>query len=371
MKNETIPAKAVRHSSGDSDQSMEVDPSNGNAEHPRSGQIGVAYQSSQPCTVGTILSERYEILKTLGEGGMGQVFQAYDRNTKKFCAIKVMHAHLAGSDTDLRRFEREASVSISLKHQRIVDVFDLGFTNQQKPFFVMELIQGRSLADILYDQETLIPREFLNIFSQICDGISFAHANNVVHRDIKPSNIMIVERDGMQQVKIVDFGIARICKTTGEICPTTLKSIMSQFDASSPLAMNDERLQHLTQPGEIFGSPLYMSPEQCRGETADCRSEVFALGCMMFEALTGTAPLKGGSAMQTVVLRLTGVAPSINEAVPGLTFPLELDAIVARALERDPEDRYETVEQLLMALRHLAHTLASTQSANTSVNPHC
>ncbi|HEY9718361.1 MAG TPA: serine/threonine-protein kinase [Trichormus sp.] len=304
------------------------------------------------CTVGTVLAGRYEILKTLGEGGMGHVFQAHDRLTSKLCAIKIMSANLTGSETDLLRFKREADVSIELKHRNIVDVFDKGCTEDHKPFIVMEYLQGKCLADILLEKERLNINEFAKIFKQICEGLSYSHANQVVHRDIKPSNIMVVNVDGKQIAKIVDFGIARRCKTTGEVCPTTLKSILDscKSETATALAANDERLQRLTQPGEVFGSPLYMSPEQCRGEEADCRSEVYAMGCMMFEALTGIPPLKGGSALQTMLRRVNDEAPSLNSVVPGLTFPQALEDIVARSLKREPEERFHSVDELLAAL---------------------
>jgi serine/threonine-protein kinase len=304
------------------------------------------------CTVGTVLAGRYEILKTLGEGGMGRVFQAQDRLTSKLCAIKVMSANLTGSETDLLRFKREADVSIELKHRNIVDVFDKGCTQDHKPFIVMEYLQGKCLADILLEKERLNLNEFAKIFKQICQGLSYSHANQVVHRDIKPSNIMVVNVDGKQIAKIVDFGIARRCKTTGEVCPTTLKSILDSCNSETEAALttNDERLQRLTQPGEVFGSPLYMSPEQCRGEEADCRSEVYAMGCMMFEALTGVPPLKGGSALQTMLRRVNDEAPSLNSVVPGLTFPQALEDLVARSLKREPDERFHSVDELLAAL---------------------
>jgi serine/threonine-protein kinase len=313
-----------------------------------------ANQAPNLFSPGTILSGRYELLKNLGSGGMGKVFHALDRMTKQPCAIKVMHSHLARNDADLKRFEREANVTIGLKHENIVDVLDFGFIDDSKPFIVMEYIQGQSLADILDEQHRLSLSDFVTVFKQICQGISYAHDSGVVHRDIKPSNIMIVNVKGPLKVKIVDFGIAKRCKTTGEICPTTAKTLqLLQLSPGASVEFDSEALQHLTQPGEIFGSPLYMSPEQCRGEEADCRSEVYALGCMMFEALTGVPPLKGRSAIETVIRRITDIAPSINDAVPSLSFPAYVEYVIARALQHNPDDRYQTVENLSAAVAAL------------------
>jgi serine/threonine protein kinase len=313
---------------------------------------------ANPCEVGSVLNDRYELLRLLGSGGMGRVFLAVDRKTNKPCAIKLMHAHLSKNQTDLSRFEQEASISISLKHKNIAEVYDGGCTMEGNPFIVMEYIDGKTLADRL-DGSRLELSEFFNIFEQICEGVYFAHVHKVVHRDIKPSNIMIVDIDGGTTAKIVDFGIARRCQITGYSRMTTLNKMILKLDRESESlsAVDDDMLQRLTQPGEIFGSPLYMSPEQCEGKEADCRSEVYALGCMMFEALTGSAPLKGRSAMETVMKRVREFAPSLNEALPGLKFPSSVVSLVAGALEREPNDRHQNVEQLLSVLRHVHFSL--------------
>jgi eukaryotic-like serine/threonine-protein kinase len=230
-----------------------------------------------------------------------------------------------------------------------VDVIAVNFTDDRQPFIVMQFIQGKSLDQLLEERRYLNMDEFLNIFRQICRGLSFAHDNNVVHRDIKPSNIMIVTEDGAEKVKIVDFGIARICRTTGEICPTEALQI-EQSLSNLAHSIDAESLQKLTQPGKIFGSPLYMSPEQFRGQEADCRSEVYALGCMMFEALTGVPPISGDTATETVMKKLTDAPPSLNSVVPGLTFPLELEEIISRALVPEPDERYQSVQELYEAI---------------------
>jgi eukaryotic-like serine/threonine-protein kinase len=294
-----------------------------------------------------IISDRYRLLGDLGIGGMGKVFLAQDRENGASCALKLMHNHLSGDSTSRLRFEREARLAVGLDHQNIVRVTDFGVTESNEPFMVMEFLVGESLQDLLKKHGRLPLEKFLPIFEQVCAGLQFAHDSGVVHRDMKPSNIMLLadtEGGAKGRVKIVDFGIARVCKTTGEICPSSGKEI----DADAV-----EAGMKLTQPGEVFGSPLYMSPEQCFGEEADCRSEVYSLGCMMFETLTGDAPLRGKNAMDTMLRRVHEKAPSLISACPEGNFPEELDNIVSRCLKRDPDDRFQNVAEVAQALSSL------------------
>lgn len=312
--------------------------------------------------------DRFRIVSEVGVGGMGKVFQAVEQHSNKVLALKVMHNHLKNDPTNRMRFEREAKVAIDLRHKHIVEVTAYGFTESNEPFIVMEFLEGVSLQDVLKQKHRLELQEFFATFAGVCDGLSYAHESNVVHRDIKPSNIMLVNGD-FNESKIVDFGIAKVCKQTGEVCPETasaLKSIVTSGDAPSALHSSHavettvkmlvsqegaSVLQNLTQPGEIFGSPLYLSPEQCMGEEADCRSEVYTLGCVMFESLTGTPCLKGSNAMETLLLRVQNDAPSINELDEGQKFPVELEKVVARALHRNPDERYQSVRELGTALK--------------------
>jgi len=312
--------------------------------------------------------DRFRIVSEVGVGGMGKVFQAVEQHSNKVLALKVMHNHLKNDPTNRMRFEREAKVAIDLRHKHIVEVTAYGFTESNEPFIVMEFLEGVSLQDVLKQKHRLELQEFFATFAGVCDGLSYAHESNVVHRDIKPSNIMLVNGD-FNESKIVDFGIAKVCKQTGEVCTETasaLKSIVTSVDAPSALHSSHavettvkmlvsqegaSVLQNLTQPGEIFGSPLYLSPEQCMGEEADCRSEVYTLGCVMFESLTGTPCLKGSNAMETLLLRVQNDAPSINELDEGQKFPVELEKVVARALHRNPDERYQSVRELGTALK--------------------
>lgn len=293
------------------------------------------------------LSERYKLLTELGVGGMGTVFRAVDRETKATYAVKVMHRHLKADAANVMRFEREAQLASSLQHPNIVQVFDFGLTEASEPYMVMEYLEGENLDDMIEARGRLPIEIFAPIFSQVCAGLSYAHESNIVHRDIKPSNIMLVAGPAPPQVKIVDFGIAKSCASTGEICPTSVAILQSMdWAKDKPTEEVAALLQTLTQPGEIFGSPLYMSPEQCNGQEADCRSEVYSLGCMVFEILTGAAPLRGSDAMETMLKKMRDKPPLMGSIAHDVKFSDELEAVVQRCLERDPERRYPSVAEL-------------------------
>ena len=288
---------------------------------------------------GWILSGRYRLLEEIGHGGMGKVHRVVDlEDSGRTCAVKVMHNHLKSDSKNRLRFEREARLAVGLNHPNILNVTDYGITEANEPFIIMELLSGDSLDALLKKQKRLMPDQFKNVFQQVCAGLQYAHESGVVHRDMKPSNIMLIPTPAAQShVKIVDFGIAKVCRTTGELCPSTGK----------PLELS------ITQPGEIFGSPLYMSPEQCFGEEVDCRSEVYSLGCMMFESLCGDAPLRGKNARDTLLQRVHSNAPRLKEVCPDGAFSEDLEDLVARCLKREPADRFQSVAELGLALSRL------------------
>jgi serine/threonine-protein kinase len=265
-----------------------------------------------------------------------------------------MHRHLKADSANVMRFEREAQLASSLQHPNIVEVFDFGLTEASEPYMVMEYLQGENLDDMIEASGRLSIEQFAPIFSQVCAGLSYSHDSHVVHRDIKPSNIMLIAGTVPPQVKIVDFGIAKSCATTGLLCPTSVAVLQSiDWANDKPTEEVAALLQTLTQPGEIFGSPLYMSPEQCNGQEADCRSEVYSLGCMVFEILTGTAPLRGRDAMETMLRKLRDKPPLMGSVAEDIKFSDELEAIVQRCLERDPDKRYQTVAELGAAWKAL------------------
>lgn len=292
----------------------------------------------------------YKLLKEVGSGGMGKVYQAEKSDTGEICAIKVMHNHLSSDQNNRKRFEREARVTCGLNQENVVETIDCGVTKDDQPFIVMEYLEGNSLADMLFEKGRIDLATFYPFLVQICRGLAYTHNMSIVHRDMKPSNIMLVRKGNETVAKIVDFGIAKICPRTGN-CMSMSDERLKAIDEWNELDEEEEELlQVLTAPGEVFGSPLYMSPEQCRGEIVDCCSEVYSLGCMIFECLTGVAPLKGRNAMETLFQRITMEAPSLNSVVDGLTFPSEIESIVTKALEKERRERYQSVCELKTAV---------------------
>ena len=271
--------------------------------------------------IGQIFADQYEILSVLGAGGMSVVYRAKHRLMDRIVAIKLLH-----DDSDkqaIERFKHEAKSSSSLKHQNIISIYDFGIVGNQA-YLVMDCLEGKNLSEILEKEERLSVDRAINIFRQTCHGLEHAHKNGILHRDLKPSNLVIIKgEDGTELVKIVDFGIAKLMPNA---------------------AMQQTRL---TQTGDIFGSPLYMSPEQCQARPLDSRSDIYSLGCLMYEALTGVAPLRGETAYDTMTMHVSTTPAAFATVAPELKIDKSIEAMVFRCLEKKPEDRYQTIAELL------------------------
>ncbi len=270
--------------------------------------------------VRTVLAGHFEITALVGIGGMSAVYKAKDRFLDRTVAVKLLHPHLASHPATLRRFEQEAKAISHLTHPNIVGVFEYGISPKGQPFLIMDYLEGLSLAGLLRQEHHLSVARALLLFMSICDALAHAHRSGILHRDIKPSNVMLVDRDGQQDfVKIVDFGLAKL------------------------LPGADLEMRQLTQTGEVFGSPLYMSPEQVMGRTLDARSDIFSLGCVMYEVLSGTPPFVGENIMETMYKRTTEDAPPFE---PELNISNNLETLVLMALSRDPDRRYQSMLDL-------------------------
>jgi serine/threonine protein kinase len=292
---------------------------------------GNVVQTSDLFHPGQTLGGRYQIISCLGRGGMGVVYHVNQVFVNKEMALKTIETR-GLSDVALRRFQQEARSAFAVQHPNIIAVNDFGVLDDQTPFLVMELVSGETLAERLKRKTSLPAKEAIPIFVQICFALAHAHTIGVVHRDIKPSNIMLLDdmTPGTEgSVKIVDFGIAKFAAADGE------------------------EAQSLTRTGEIFGSPLYMSPEQCAATIVDHRSDVYSLGCVLFEVLTGTPPFIGDTALTTMIKHQTEAAPTLKQASLGNEFPEALEQIVATMLAKSPGNRYQS-------LGMAAHDLAAT-----------
>jgi len=261
---------------------------------------------------GTILLEKLKVIELLGQGGMGSVYRVEHLLMNRQFALKCLNKFQA-ADASWKRFQNEAKAAHLLDHANLLKVFEFGLLPGGQPYFLMELVEGITLADEIKRLGSLPVRRAIKIFIQVSFAIAYAHEHKVIHRDLKPSNIMLVQKPGEPEfVKVVDFGIAKL---TG----------LDEFNQ-----------QTLTKTGEIFGSPLYMSPEQCMGTGVDQRSDLYSLGCVFYEALTSAPPFFGESALSTMMKHQTETQLSLKEASLGLEYPAGLEKIITNLLEKDP-----------------------------------
>jgi serine/threonine protein kinase len=273
---------------------------------------------------------KYELLSVLGSGGMGVVYKARQILLDKMVAIKMMRT--SGFSTQaLKRFEQEAKAASSLLHPNLITIRDYGVADDGQPYMVFDFIDGTTLGETIKAKGQLDLEQALDIFIQVAKGLSYAHQHGVLHRDIKPDNIIITE--GQREAKIVDFGIAKVLDHT-------------------------EGAHSLTQTGEIFGTPLYMSPEQGIGKKLDARSDLYSMGCVMFEALTAMPPFVGESAITTILKHQAEKPSSLKEASLGKEFPRALERAVDTLLAKNPDDRYQSAEELINDLLAIKSSLS-------------
>jgi serine/threonine protein kinase/tetratricopeptide (TPR) repeat protein len=293
---------------------------------------------------GTLLGARYQVLRILGQGGMGAVYQARDQELDRIIALKVIRPELASNPDILARFKQELILSRNITHKNVVRIFDLGEAEGTK-FITMEFVEGEDLRSVLRREGKFSAKEAVTVVQQICRALDAAHSEGVIHRDLKPQNVM---RDPQGRVVVMDFGLARSLESEG-----------------------------MTQTGALVGTLEYMSPEQALGASLDQRSDLFAVGLIFYELLTGKAPYKADTAIASLMMR------THERAIPAsdvdASVPVSLSTIVSRCLERDPKDRYQSAAELLKELdawssdpnlavsSHVA--MASTQSvARTSAS---
>ncbi|MCA9802793.1 MAG: protein kinase [Cyanobacteria bacterium HKST-UBA02] len=273
----------------------------------------------------TVIADRYELICEIGAGAVGVVYKVLDRNLKKTCALKTIKRE--PDDRQLLRFQSEAKAISALRHGNVVEILDFGLDADNKPFLVMELIEGENLFDLLQRQGPPEEEEAIEILIQVADAMDYTHKHGILHRDLKASNIMLVEsKEGGSpelRVKILDFGLA--------------KDLGSE-DAG------------LTNKGQAIGTAAYMSPEHARGGKLDERSDIYSLGCIIYELLTGSPPFHGDSPMQTIEQQLNARAPALKRAGTDQDFSPDLEKVVARALEKDPARRFATMAEVRDAL---------------------
>ena len=267
----------------------------------------------------TIVNDRYEIGKRIGRGGMAEIFQARDILLDRPVAMKVLFPEFATDPAFVERFRREAQAAANLNHPNIVAVYDWGKVNNTY-YIAMEYVNGRTLADILKQSGTLTPMQVCDVMSEVASALISAHQNGVIHRDIKPGNILVSTTG---QVKVADFGIARALGAGVE--------------------------QGLTQTGAVMGTATYFSPEQAQGVSTDQRSDIYSLGVVMYEMLSGVAPFTGENAVAIAYKQVHENAMPLDQRLASV--PSEVAAIVAKCMEKSPDDRYSSAEEVRDELR--------------------
>jgi serine/threonine protein kinase len=295
---------------------------------PQDGKTLTLLQGYPP--IGATFADRYQIMSLLGSGGMSIIYKARHKLMDRIVAIKVLHPDLINDPVALERFQQESKAAATLAHPNVVTVYDFGISEQGQAFFVMDCLEGPTLDALLEKEGHLPPARALNIFKQICDGLEAAHRKGIIHRDLKPPNIALVpEADGSDLVKILDFGVAKF------------------------LPKANQQALRLTQTGEVFGSPLYMSPEQCLGKTLDARSDLYALGCLMYETLTGFPTVIADSFLEALNKHVGEQPKSFKEVAPSLYIPEEIEAVVFKCLAKEPEQRLQSAGEIRDALSRI------------------
>jgi serine/threonine-protein kinase len=273
------------------------------------------------------LAGRYLVTKKIGQGGMGAVYEATHTLIGKRVAVKVLLEKYAQREAIVARLKKEAQLASSIGNEHIIDITDIGNTDDGSTFVVMEYLDGESLAECLSREHTLPEQRMLRIASQASSALAAAHAKGIVHRDIKPENLFLLKRKDADFVKVVDFGISKSLRATDE----------------------NEEIQRLTQTGMVLGTPLYMSPEQARGdEDLDHRVDIYALGVIMYEAMAGHVPFAGTNYLSVISQVLNEQPKPLRQIHPEISE--EFEAIVLKAMAKDRTDRYEDADAMLKDL---------------------
>lgn len=304
---------------------------------PKDGSVLRSPTGATTDLVGAVIAERYHVLAKLGEGGMGQVYLAEHVKMGRRSAVKVMNASMAHDANAIGRFNREASNASRIDHPNVAAIYDFGETPEGLVYLAMQYVEGRTLTQIMRAEGPMPPARAAEIIRQAAEGLDAAHDLGIVHRDLKPDNIMVAkDRDGLDCVKVVDFGIAKAAGSAA---------------------------QQVTRTGIVVGTPEYMSPEQIAGEEVDARSDLYSLALVAFNLVTGDLPFPAQSTQTSMVMRLTERARSLAEVRPDIAWPAELQAVMSRALERQPDRRYATTREFGRALQTVVAGMAPLDPA--------
>jgi serine/threonine-protein kinase len=283
--------------------------------------------------IGKVLGDKYRVLCPVGKGSMGVVYKAIQESTGREMAVKLLHHFLGTNSDSVKRFHREARAVSRLSHPNIIRLYDFGVMDEGQPYIVTELLKGVTLSDVLRRRGYLTLKQALPLMDQVCAAIGEAHRSRVIHRDLKPENIVLeeVDLDGdldaddlikKNAIRVLDFGVAKMWSDSG---------------ASSA---------SLTLEGKVCGSPAYMSPEQCRGVDVDYRTDIYSMGVVFFETLTGKRPFSADDLMALMLMHVNNKAPSLGSVQPEVTFSTELNDVIMKAMAKNPNERQQSSEEL-------------------------
>jgi serine/threonine protein kinase len=282
--------------------------------------------------LGRSIADRYDVIEKIGEGAFGSVYAVRHRDLGKRFAMKVMHVRLIGQSRIAERFLREIQVTAAVDHPNVVDIIDTGELADGRPYYTMDLLRGEPLAAIRAREHRLPWSRVQPILLQICDALQAAHDRGVIHRDLKPANCFCIDRRGLDFIKILDFGLAKLTRDAGP---------------------------DLTLQSELLGTLWYMAPEQLIGEPVDVRVDVYAAGVILFELLTGAPPFATFNRTELMHQMLTSEAPTLRSVASELVFPAGLEEVVSAALRRVPAERFASMRHLAAALRTIQPDPAS------------
>jgi serine/threonine protein kinase len=307
---------------GPTDRSNQQKPNMPPFVQPQQAEIAVEFKP------GDVIGGAYEIIDLLGQGGMGNIYRARHNIMLEEYALKTLRAENL-TDVSWKRFQKEAQAIGRMNHQNIVAIYNFGLHEGTVPYYVMAQLQGKTLHELVIERGPMPVAEALPIFVEVCNGMGYAHKKGVIHRDVKPPNIVVLNNAQVgSKVKIVDFGIVKLSDDAGSN-------------------------QQLTNIGEVCGSPYYMSPEQCEAGTIDARSDVYSLGCTLYEVLTGAPPFRGRNVVDTMLKHQSATPATLQVASGGKSFPPLLEQVVARMLAKSPAQRYQTMEEAAQDLQSI------------------